>query len=281
MFSIRRGRPIEGPVVPAGEGRIQSNQVFQVGPRPGGHAARREPNPLRLPNESISLDLEMDTASSLILNNHVMASVNPLQQVFDKAKREFKSELPARVSFDSLLAAATIDDVYDVAEKYQKEQQKTSKLRHLQRIQPLLDRLKEYAGVIEVFVQVKPDVLALLWGPIKLLLLWTSVWNQGFDAVVKTMERIGELLPSFSDVVRHFIDVDRIRDILGLFYRDILDFYVVMVQFFSLPRRSLGRDAHPPRSVLRGHDPLTTASLLQGAKFCSRRSGQGKGIRLT
>jgi len=175
-----------------------------------------------------------------------MASANPLQQVFDAAKREFEAELPSRTPFQSLLSATTIDEVYNAMERYQKEQWKTSKLRHLQRIQPLLARLKEYAGVIEVFVQVKPDILALLWGPIKLFLQWTSGWNQGFDAVVKAMERIGELLPCFNDLVVHFLDIERIKDLLGLFYRDILDFYLALVQFFSLSRKFFLEDA--PRS---------------------------------
>jgi hypothetical protein len=166
-----------------------------------------------------------------------MASADPLQQVFNAVKREFEAKLSSHTPFQSLLSAATIDEVYNALERYQKEQAKTSKLRHLERIQPLLARLKEYAGVIEVFVQVKPDILALLWGPIKLLLQWTSGWSQGFDAVVKTMERIGELLPSFNDLVVHFLDIERIKDLLGLFYRDILDFYLVLIQFFSLSRK--------------------------------------------
>ena len=165
------------------------------------------------------------------------STANPLQQVFDTAKREFKASLPSgNTSFRSLFSVATIDELYDVVERYQQEQHRTSKLRHLKRIQPLLERLKEYAGVIEVFVQVKPDILALLWGPIKLLLQWTSGWSEGFDAVAKMLERIGDLLPCFSSAVVHFLDVDRIKDVLGLFYRDILDFYLAMVQFFSLPR---------------------------------------------
>ena len=166
-----------------------------------------------------------------------MASENSLQQIFDKAKREFERELPSRISFRSLLRVTTIDEVYDAAREYQDEQVKTSGgIRNLQRIQPLLDRLNEFAGVIEVFVQVQPDILALIWGPIKLLIQLVSGWTQGYDAVVKMMERIGELLPCFSDVVIHFLDIERIKDILGLFFRDILDFFLAMFQFFSLPR---------------------------------------------
>ena len=41
---------------------------------------------------------------------------------------------------------------------------------NLGRIRPLLKTLLSYSLVIEVFVNAKPDVLAFIWGPIKLCL---------------------------------------------------------------------------------------------------------------
>ncbi len=210
----------------------------------------------------------------------MMPSTNPLQQVFDAAKHEFVAALLSRTPFQDLLSTATpIDEVYDAAEKYQREQSRTAgKLRNLQRIRPLLNRLNEYAGAIEVFVQVKPDILALLWGSIKLILQWTSGWNQGLDAMVKTIERIGELLPSFSDLVVHFIDVEHIKDILGLFYRNILDFYLVMVQFFSLPRtlpssiRVFSKIYLAPHATY--HGPTDKSCHFKSGRFYLRRCGQ-------
>lgn len=166
-----------------------------------------------------------------------MASLDPLQQVFDAAKREFDEGLPSNTTFRDILAIDTVDKVWDAIDKLQHDQAKKYHLRHMSRIQPFLDRIRSYSAVIEVFVQLKPDILALLWGPIKLLLQWTSEWQQGFDVIVKTMERIGELLPQFGDVVEHFINKERIKDVLALFYRDILDFYLESLKFFGLPRK--------------------------------------------
>lgn len=166
-----------------------------------------------------------------------MASPDPLQQDFDAAKREFDEGLPSNTTFRDIIAIDTVDKVWDAMKKLQRDHEKKYHLRAMSRIQPFLDRLRSYSAVIEVFVQVKPDVLALLWGPIRLLLQWTGEWQQGFDAIVKTMERIGELLPQFGDVAEHFINKERIKDVPALFYRDILDFYLQSLKFFGLPRK--------------------------------------------
>jgi hypothetical protein len=160
-----------------------------------------------------------------------MASPSPLQKVFDDAKREFENGLPPGTRFQNLLTVTTIDQLYDALDKLQGQQRR---LRNLERIQPFLNRLKSFTGVIEVFVQAKPEILSLIWGPIKLLLMFTTEWQQGYDAMIKTVERIGELLPQFQNVLEHFIDKELIQDVLGLLYRDILDFYLETLSFFTM-----------------------------------------------
>ena len=162
-----------------------------------------------------------------------MASPNPLQKVFDDAKREFEDGLPTGTRFQDMLTVTNTDQLYDAIEKLQDQPRR---LRHLDRIQPFLNRLGDLAGTIEVFVQAKPEIMSLLWGPIKLLLMFTIEWQQGFDAMVKAVERIGELLPRFHNILEHFIDKKLIQDLLGLLYRDILDFYLESLKFFALKR---------------------------------------------
>jgi hypothetical protein len=64
---------------------------------------------------------------------------------------------------DELSALQTIDDVYAETDKIQDEQGKKGLLRNSKKIQPYLQWLKQFSGVIEVFVQVKPSLLALIW----------------------------------------------------------------------------------------------------------------------
>jgi hypothetical protein len=100
----------------------------------------------------------------------------------------------------------------------------------LSKIGPFLECLRGYAGVIETFVQVNPDILALIWGPIKLLLQWTSILKQSLDELIKVIADVGDLLPEFKEVMRLFSHNKQINDVLALFFQDILDIYVVALE---------------------------------------------------
>ncbi|KAK1999388.1 NACHT domain protein [Colletotrichum falcatum] len=161
---------------------------------------------------------------------------DPVQHAFESAMQDFKSNLKKEELYRQILQTTSIDQVYDATEKLQEEQAKTGHLRHLSKIEIYLTRLREYAGVVEVFVQVKPDILALLWGPIKLVLQWANVLKQSFDAIANALEEIGNLLPEFAEATRIFEDDSRIKEILVLFFKDILDFYLITLKFFSSSR---------------------------------------------
>ncbi|KAL4905604.1 hypothetical protein BDW74DRAFT_167782 [Aspergillus multicolor] len=166
-----------------------------------------------------------------------MAATNSLvQSAFQAAMNEFKTNLDNDKLYAEILAVKSINEVYDLTDKLQAEQGKKGQLRHLAKIEPFLNRLREYAGVIEVFLQVQPDIMALIWGPIKLLLQWSSVLTQSFDAIVSAAGDIGLLLPEFQEVMVLFAQNTRLYDVLVLFFKDILEFYQVGLKFFSMAR---------------------------------------------
>ena len=82
---------------------------------------------------------------------------------FDAAVQEFQDSLDDDDNHYNLTQFRSINDVYDEADRIQREQGTKGALRDLNRIKPFLERLLEFAGVIDVIVQVKPDVLALIW----------------------------------------------------------------------------------------------------------------------
>jgi hypothetical protein len=172
-----------------------------------------------------------------------MANTNdandPFQTAFDTSMKEFRAKLKNADLYREILKTKKIEDIYDVTDKLQEEQSRTGRLRHLSKIEPFLEGLKGYASVIEVFMQAKPDVLALLWGPIKLILQWADVLKQSMDAIIDTIAEIGNLIPEFRISSKLFGEKTAIREVLLLFFRDILDFYVIALNFFSLPRESL------------------------------------------
>ena len=167
-----------------------------------------------------------------------MAAISdPVQLAFETSIHEFKKKLKDEKLYIEILRTTTIDHVYDATDKLQDEQAKKGHLRHLSRIEPFLERLRSYTNTIETFVQAKPEILALIWGPIKLLLQWTSVLKQSFNELVTTIADIGDLLPEFKQVGELFGYNKHIKDVLALFFQDILDIYVIALNFFSLSRK--------------------------------------------
>jgi hypothetical protein len=163
------------------------------------------------------------------------------QAAFDTAIQEFRVKLKNDDLYHEILQTKKIEEVYELTDKLQEEQSRTGRLRHLSKIEPFLEGLRGYADVIEIFMQAKPDVLALIWGPLKLLLQWADVLKQSMDAIVDTIAEIGSLIPEFQISSKLFGKNTTIRDVLLLFFRDILDFYIITLKFFSSPRKYLCR----------------------------------------
>lgn len=163
-----------------------------------------------------------------------MASSNdPINQAFESAIRDFKADLDDDKLFADILKVHSIEEVYDATDKIQ-EERRNGKLCHLAKMEPFLDRLREYAGVIEVFTQAKPDILALIWGPIKLVLQWANNVTQSLEALINISSEIGAVLPEFIGMSKLFKDNTCLNDVLVLFFRDILDFHLVTIRFFRL-----------------------------------------------
>ncbi|MCJ1267692.1 hypothetical protein MMC22_007578 [Lobaria immixta] len=168
-----------------------------------------------------------------------MAMATPydsIQVAFRSVIHDFKDKLHDDKLYNEILKITSIDEVYEATDRLQKDQAKTGHLRHLSKIEPYLERLRDYSGAIETLVQAKPDILALIWGPIKLLLQWTSILKQSFDAIINTTAEVGELLPEFKEVSQLFGHNVHLKDVLVLFFQDILDFYLVSLKFFNKPR---------------------------------------------
>ena len=80
---------------------------------------------------------------------------------FTRALQRFQDGLtPAEIA---QFQVATINDVWDMADKLQTEQSARHLMQNMARIEPFISGLTRYASVIEVFVQVKPDIMAFIW----------------------------------------------------------------------------------------------------------------------
>jgi hypothetical protein len=91
-----------------------------------------------------------------------MACSTAVADAFESAKNDFLLNFPKGSSYD-FSNFTTIDDVYNATDQIQNDQGKTDTMRNLNKIRPFLECLNNYAQVIDTFVQVKPDILALIW----------------------------------------------------------------------------------------------------------------------
>lgn len=166
-----------------------------------------------------------------------MSAPDPSQQAFEAAKNAFKQSLKDENLFRELLATTSVEQVYKAAEDAQAKPYADRRLRHTAKIRSFIDKLADYASAVDTFVQAKPDILALIWGPIRLLLVWTSNIAKFADAINEAMKKIGDALPHALKLATIFGDNDKLKAVLALFYKDILDFYVIALKFFNLSRK--------------------------------------------
>jgi hypothetical protein len=207
--------------------------------------------------------------------NMAMATpYDPIQVAFQSVIHDFKDKLKDDKLYREILKTTSIDEVYDATDKLQEEQAKNGHLRHLSKIEPYLERLRDYSDAIDTFVQAKPDVLAFIWGPIKLLIQWTSILKQSLDAIINTTAEIGALLPEFKEVSKLFSHNVQLKDVLVLFFQDILDFYLVALKFFNKPSKFLPWRLRLPFRIY----DLLTSWALKGGDTSSKHCGQNREI---
>lgn len=211
-----------------------------------------------------------------VADREMAAANDTIKAAFENAVRDFKASLGDEKVMEDISKTKSIEDVYDATDALQKEQAEKGRLRHLAKIQPYLEGLRSYASVIEVFVQSKQDVLSLIWGPIKLLLHWTNNIKQSFDAIVNALADIGLLLPEFQAVRKLFSHNEHIKDVLVLFFRDILDFYLIALKFFRKSCEFILGLRYTPRNLIYNFLRLGIDIRIYVAK-ATRKDQSGKG----
>ncbi len=163
---------------------------------------------------------------------------------FETSKKEFYRKLKDQSLRAEIQKTTSIDDVYNATKRLQEKQGKCGTLRNLRKINTYLQRLNEYDGVLTTFVQAKPDILALIWGPIKLLIHLSSNLARSFDAILDAMCMIGEKLPLFKEYAKLFASNQRVNHVLVLIFRDVLDFHLAALNFFALKGQSMSIHQH-------------------------------------
>ena len=88
---------------------------------------------------------------------------SPVIISFNTARQEFLHDFADDEDAQTLRQLTSIDDVYNATDKIQKKQGESKTLQNLAKIQPYLSCLDQYASVLDTVIQVKPEILALIW----------------------------------------------------------------------------------------------------------------------
>jgi len=91
-----------------------------------------------------------------------MSAISSVDEAFESAKSDFLQKLTNPQDYD-FSKFTSIDQVYDTTDEIQREQAATGTMRNLRKIQPYLECMSQYVGVLETFVQIKPEILCLIW----------------------------------------------------------------------------------------------------------------------
>ncbi|KAK6855639.1 hypothetical protein PG995_007790 [Apiospora arundinis] len=164
------------------------------------------------------------------------------------AVAEFKGRLecPDQIDLDT---AQSINDIYEETARIQASQTRTKTLRASSRLKPYLNFLAQYESTIEVFIQVKPDILALIWGPLKLILRFANNLTKAFDKTLEVLGNAGQILPDLHAWASTFPTNPRVRSVLCLFYQDILDLHLAFLNLFGRKKWDRFFEAFWPRTT--------------------------------
>ncbi|KAF3057116.1 Vegetative incompatibility protein HET-E-1 [Daldinia childiae] len=152
------------------------------------------------------------------------------QSGFDKALAAFRSRLTP--SETAQFQVATLDDLKVTILAIQRDQRDRKKMMHMDRISSFLEAMEQFGKVVETFLNIS-EMLAFIWGPIKLLLLTAATWLESFDALLDAYQLIAENLPTFKIYQNLFRESDSMQELLQCIWVDIFDFHIQALRIFG------------------------------------------------
>lgn len=88
---------------------------------------------------------------------------NTVPMAFERAANKLLGKFTDEEQKKYFGQPTSIGDIWDLVENLQAQQASRGALQNMARIEPFIKGMTQYAKVIEVFVQVKPEIMALIW----------------------------------------------------------------------------------------------------------------------
>ncbi|CVK91852.1 uncharacterized protein FPRN_09654 [Fusarium proliferatum] len=152
--------------------------------------------------------------------------------IFDRSVAKFKSRLSR--SQAEQFAKCTIDDVRNQIRHIQNRHGSQRRLRNMDRLSKFVEGMVHLGQVVEVFLNLHNGV-ALIWGPIKFLLLAASNWIDSLDSLLAVYSQIGDVLPDLTRYGQIYKEYPYVHTHLESYYCDILEFHSNALDVFARP----------------------------------------------
>ncbi|CAF3523165.1 unnamed protein product [Fusarium graminearum] len=152
--------------------------------------------------------------------------------VFDKAAAKFKKRLTKDQA--AKFANCTVDDVRDQIRDIQNRHGAQRRLRNMERISKFVEGMLQLGTVVEVFLNLH-NTVALIWGPMKFLLVTASTWIDTLDSLLDVYGQIGEVLPDLTRYRQIYKEYPSVHTHLEAYYCDILQFHSNALDVFARP----------------------------------------------
>ncbi|KAF3226324.1 hypothetical protein TWF106_000819 [Orbilia oligospora] len=157
---------------------------------------------------------------------------NLVGEGFEKSLEKFRQRLSPeqrqQFSFSSL------DDVRAEMRKLQDQLGPQKKLRSFNKMKRFLEGMKQVEQLVQIFLNTS-DVVAYVWGPIKLALMVASTRIETLERLLGVYQEIGDVLHGVGKYDRLFKNYPDYRRILEIYFYDILEFHHEVLQVFAKP----------------------------------------------
>ncbi|KAF3937505.1 hypothetical protein ABW19_dt0203918 [Dactylella cylindrospora] len=163
-------------------------------------------------------------------------TANITDNSFNKSLEKFRK----RLSYEQRqgFSYSNFDEVKLEIQRIQQKLGPEKKLRSFTRIKKFLEGMRQIEQLVQIFLNVH-EVVAFVWGPIKVGLMVASTKVETLDKLLGAYEEIGEVLHGVDKYDKLFRNYPDIRRILEIYFYDVLEFHHEVLEVFVKPDEKL------------------------------------------
>ncbi|KAF2492844.1 ankyrin [Lophium mytilinum] len=148
---------------------------------------------------------------------------------FNRVLSDFKHELSQDEVDDFKFINS--DDLKKAVHRLQEQQKSEKRMQNLRRLSSFLEAMDQFDKVVSVFLNAT-DYLGFIWGPAKFMLLVAGSYSEALNTLLDAYQEIGDHIPLLEQYESLIHNSLYLQDIVGLIYKDILNFHRKAMKHF-------------------------------------------------